>query len=130
MGEVFSCIKPKRGFSFKLEERRTALFLMASQNLINTIQLYERFVERKGISEEVINAYSQAAEVAIRSEKDIEFGLKVSARVKELIDRLVLKLTDGDIWELERYQQDNNTDSYSLLDKQNEILKLESKYTK
>ncbi len=101
---------------------------MASQNLINAIQSYERFVERKGISEEVINAYAQAVEVAIQSEKDIDFGLKVSARVKELIERLVLKLTDGDIWELERYQQDNNTDSYSLLDKQYEILKLESKY--
>ena len=98
---------------------------MASDNLRNKIQEYENFIKINGISEDVINAYAQAANVTIKNEKDIEFGLKVSGRAKELIETLVLKLTGGDIWELEKYSMQTGTE-YSLVNKYYEVLKLES----
>lgn len=98
---------------------------MASQNLTNTIQGYENYILANGIDEEVINAYVMAVNTAIKNEKDIEYGLKLSARAKELIETLVSDLTGGDIWGLERYAQDFNLE-YNLIEKYYELLKLES----
>ena len=77
---------------------------MASKEIISAIQSYENFINQHGISEEVIEAYCQAAQAAIIGEKDTEYGLKVSARAKELIEKFVLKLTGADIWELDSYE--------------------------
>lgn len=96
-----------------------------SLELQKAISNYESYINAHGISEEVINAYVQAAEVAIRNEKDVEYGLKISARAKELIESLVLNLTGGDIWELEKYAMQIGQE-YSLVNKYYEILKLES----
>lgn len=98
---------------------------MASQNLINTIQGYENYILANGIDEEVINAYVMAVNTAIKNEKDVEYGLKLSARAKELIETMVADLTGGDIWGLERYAQDFNLE-YNLVEKYYELLKLES----
>lgn len=100
-----------------------ALFL--SKELIQAVNSYENYISRHGISEEVIDAYCQAAKTAIIGEKDIEYGLNISARAKEIIETFVKQKTGGDIWELERYQQENRT-TYDLVDKYYELLKLES----
>lgn len=102
---------------------------MASVNLINTVKGYEDYIQAHGIDEEVINAYIMASQAAILTEKDIQYGLKASKRSKELINSFVLRQTAGmDIWELERYQQDNGTDPYELVNKYYEIMKLESEH--
>ena len=98
---------------------------MASQGLIDAVQGYENYILANGIDEEVINAYALASEVALRQEKDTEFGLKISARAKELIETLVLNLTGVDFWQLERYSQENSI-KYSLIDKYYEVLRAES----
>lgn len=98
---------------------------MASKEIISAIQSYENYISRHGISEEVIDAYVQATNTAIIGEKDIEYGLNVSARAKELIEQFVKQRTGGDIWELEKYQQTNGT-TYDLVDKYYDVLKLES----
>ena len=98
---------------------------MASQNLINTINNYENYISENGIDEQIIDAYSQAASVAILNEKDIPFGLKISARAKELIEKFVLEKTDGDIWYLESYCKQNDV-SYEILNQYYDILKLEA----
>lgn len=98
---------------------------MASKEIISAIQSYENYISRHGISEEVIDAYVQATNTAIIGEKDIEYGLNVSARAKELIEQFVKQRTGGDIWELEKYQQKNGT-TYDLVDKYYDVLKLES----
>lgn len=100
-------------------------FLMASKEIISAIQSYEEYIQRHGISEEVIEAYCQATNTAIVCEKDIEYGLNVAARAKELIEQFVKQRTGGDIWQLERYQQVNGT-TYDLVDKYYDLLKLES----
>lgn len=102
---------------------------MASVNLINTVKGYEDYIQAHGVDEEVINAYLMASQAAILTEKDIQYGLSVSKRAKELISLFVLRQTEGmDIWGLERYQQDNGTDPYELVNKYYEIMKLESEH--
>lgn len=96
-----------------------------SQQLKDAINSYENYIQANGISEEIVDAYVQASIVAIKTENNQEYGLEISARAKELIEQLVMQLTGGTFWQLEKYAQDNGL-SYSLVDKYYELLKLES----
>lgn len=98
---------------------------MASQYLINTIQDYENYILRNGIDEQVVEAYVLASATALNEEKDIKYGLKVSARAKEVIESLVRSLTGGSIWELEKFSFENKT-WYDILDSHYEVLKYEA----
>ncbi len=98
---------------------------MASQYLINAIQSYENYTSAHGTDEQVINAFVQATNCAFLEEKDIEYGLKISGRVKELIEQLVRKLTGADISKLEKYCQDNKAE-YDILNKYYDLLKIEA----
>lgn len=99
---------------------------MASQSLKDTIQNYENYIKIKGITEELVNAYVQAVEVAIVGEKDVKYGLKLSKRAKEIIEEFVFKLTNGgNIWELEKYSFANDV-HYDIVDKWYSVLKLEA----
>lgn len=101
---------------------------MASLELQKAVQGYEEYIGRKGIDEEVINAYCLASQSALTTEKDREYGLKVSARAKEIIDKFILDNTGGTVWDLERYQQENETLPYDLVNKYYDVLKYESFY--
>ena len=59
---------------------------MASQELQKIIAGYENYIRVNGSTEEIVNAYCMACETAMLSEKDVEFGLKLTARAKELIE--------------------------------------------
>lgn len=96
-----------------------------SVELQKAIQNYENYISAHGIDEQVIDAMLEASRVAILTEKDTKYGLKVSARAKELIEQFVMKLTGADIWELEKYAQDNNK-QYDLINKYYDVLKLET----
>ena len=96
-----------------------------SKELIEAIESYENYISANGITEEAISAYVLAAETAINKEKDKEYGFKVTARVKELIESFVLKATGGTIWDLESYCNKNKV-SYGILDQYYSVLKLES----
>ena len=96
-----------------------------SKELIEAIQSYENYISANGITEEAISAYVLAAETAINKEKDKEYGFKITARAKELIESFVLKATGGTIWDLESYCNKNKV-SYGILDQYYSVLKLES----
>ena len=96
-----------------------------SKELIEAIESYENYISANGITEEAISAYVLAAETAINKEKDIQYGLKVSGRVKELIEKFVLNATGGSVWELEKYAYANKT-WYDILEQYYGILKLEA----
>ena len=98
---------------------------MASQSLISTVNSYENYIERKGIDERVINAYAEACNVAINGEKDIEYGLQLTKRSKDIIERFCMAKTGGTIWDLEKYAFANKT-SYDLIDKFHSVLLLEA----
>ena len=76
---------------------------MASENLKQTIQGYENYIQAHGIDETVIEAYVEACSVAINNEKDTEYGLQLTRRSKELIERYCMEQTGGTIWDLEKY---------------------------
>ena len=98
---------------------------MASLELTQSIENYENYIQQHGVDEAVVNAMVEASKVAILTEKDTEYGLKVSARTKELLNQFVIQPTRGYIQTLEQYAQDNGME-YDLVNKYYELLKLES----
>lgn len=97
---------------------------MASKELINAVQGYENYIQQHGVTEELINAYVMACGTAYK--EDIEYGKKVSARAKELIQEFITVATDGGTFnQLEEYSQQNKT-SYEIIDKYYDVLKIES----
>lgn len=98
---------------------------MASQSLISTVDSYENYIKKNGIDEQVINAYVDACSVAINGEKDIECGLQLTKRAKELIEDFCTAKTGGTIWDLEKYAFDHKT-TYELINKKYEVLLLEA----
>ena len=98
---------------------------MASSSLISTVNGYENYIQEHGVDEQVMDAMAEAARVAILTEKDVEYGLKVSARAKELTEQFIFQSTGGTPWDLEKYSFQNKV-SYEILDKYYGILLLEA----
>lgn len=102
---------------------------MASSSLISTVNEYEKYIKKYGIDEDAINAYIEAAYVAIENEKDIEYGLQITERCKQIIEKFCVDMSDGDIWELEKYAFQNKTD-FEIIDKFYSVLLLEARNKK
>ena len=98
---------------------------MASQSLILAVNSYDNYIQRKGIDEQVIDAYIEACRVAINGEKDITYGLQITNRSKGIVERFCMERTGGTIWDLEKYSFANKT-HYSLTDKLYDVLLLEA----
>ncbi len=98
---------------------------MASQSLISTVNGYENYIEKNGIDEQVINAYVDACSVAINGEKDVGYGLQLTEKAKELIERFCKDKTGGTIWDLEKYAFANKTE-YELINWFYDILLIEA----
>lgn len=98
---------------------------MSSSSLISTVNGYENYIQVHGVDEQVMDAMAEAARVAILTEKDVEYGLKVSARAKELTEQFIFQSTGGTPWDLEKYSFQNKV-SYEILDKYYGILLLEA----
>ena len=88
---------------------------MASSSLISVVSQYEKYIESNGINESVVNAYIEAAQVALQTEKDVEYGLKISARAKQLAEKFIFDSTGGTAWDLEKFAFKNKVQ----YDKQN-----------
>ena len=89
---------------------------MASKYLKETVQSYEKYISQNGIDESVIDAYIEAAGVAINTEKDIQYGLQLTKRSKGIVEYFCMVKTGGTIWELEKYAFENKVE-YDLIDK-------------
>lgn len=98
---------------------------MASSSLISAVNQYEKYIESNRISEAVVNAYIEAAQVALQTEKDIEYGLKVSARAKQLAEKFIFDSTGGTAWDLEKFAFKNKV-QYDILDKYYSVLLAEA----
>lgn len=98
---------------------------MVSSSLISTVNGYENYIQVHGVDEQVMDAMAEAARVAILTEKDVEYGLKVSARAKELTEQFIFQSTGGTPWDLEKYSFQNKV-YYEILDKYYGILLLEA----
>lgn len=100
---------------------------MASKQLINAVNGYENYIQRKGVDEQVIDAYIQAVAVALRTEHDVDYGLKISARAKQLIASYVKQYTGGRVADLEVYAGEHDT-TYKVLQQFYDVLMYESAY--
>jgi hypothetical protein len=98
---------------------------LASSSLISTVNGYENYIQVHGVDEQVMDAMEEAARVAILTENDVEYGLKVSARAKELTEQFIFQSTGGTPWDLEKYSFQNKV-FYEILDKYYGILLLEA----
>ncbi len=96
-----------------------------SLELQNAVKSYENYIQANGIDEQVINAYVDASTVAIKTEKDIPYGLQITKRAKEIIEQFCVKNAGGTIWDLEKYAFANKT-KYELIDKFYDVLLLEA----
>ena len=98
---------------------------MASEYLIKTINGYEDYIRRRGIDEQVLDAYALAVQTAILEEKDIKYGTKISSRAKNIINQLIYNQTGGGTFgQLEDFAQQNKTE-FSLTNAYYNILKTE-----
>lgn len=98
---------------------------MASSSLISVVSQYEKYIESNGINESVVNAYIEAAQVALQTEKDVEYGLKISVRAKQLAEKFIFDSTGGTAWDLEKFAFKNKV-QYDILDKYYSVLLAEA----
>lgn len=98
---------------------------MASFELISAVQDYEKYIEKNGINEQVIDAYCEAVKTAATNEKDIEYGLKLSKRCKEIIETFCVDTSGGTIWDLEKYAFKEKV-SYEIIEKFYSVLLIEA----
>lgn len=96
-----------------------------SVELQRAVNDYEKFISAHGISEDVLNAYVQATKVALQTEKDREYGLKVSARAKQIVSRFIFDKTGGTPWDLEKFSFEHKT-YYDILNTYYDILLCEA----
>lgn len=96
-----------------------------SVELKRAVNDYENFISAHGISEDVINAYVQATKVALQTEKDVEYGLKVSNRAKQIVNQFIFDKTGGTPWDLEKFSFEHKT-YYDILNTYYDILLCEA----
>ena len=111
---------------------------MASKTLIERVKGYDQYVLQDGndiksvrkhaFEERTMLAYTQACRVALETEKDIEYGLKLSRRVKNMLnDYAKSKGYIRGIFQLEQYIKDREEEC-TPVNYFYEILYLESPY--
>lgn len=98
---------------------------MASFELMSAVQEYEEYIKTNGINERVIDAYCEAVKTAVVNEKDIEYGLKISKRCKEIIETFCINTSGGTIWDLEKYSFKEKV-IYEIIEKFYSVLLLEA----
>ena len=69
---------------------------MPSKELERAVKKYDKWVENRGVDDQIVEAYVAAVNVAFHEpDKDIEYAKELSARVKKLINQEIIKYTNG-----------------------------------
>ena len=98
---------------------------MASAELLKNVAVYDKYIDRHGIDERVIDAYCQAVAYAFQ-DKDVKYGLELCKKAKTLINSFVVEKTNGGTWDvLERYCFDRG-EKNEWVDRYYSILKYEA----
>lgn len=91
-----------------------------------TIKEYEEYISSNGIDEDIINAFVVSSKILVSEKEDLDYGLKICARTKELIETFVSDKTGGTIWDLEKYSFQNKIGVYDIVNRYYEVLLLEA----
>lgn len=101
---------------------------MASKDLIRAVESYDNYTKENGLDEDIIrDYYIPAIETVIKGENDIEYGLKLSKRVKDMLNEICLKSTGADIFALDSYCNHHQIEA-GILDSYYKILDIEAIY--
>lgn len=101
---------------------------MASKELIKKIANVDKHAEKNPLDPKLLEAYVIATEVAINTEKDIDYGLEVGRKAKSYLNNLIyLKSQGGNFKWLEELSQ-KTKEPYPILDAYYQILKCEAPY--
>lgn len=99
---------------------------MASQELKRAVESYENYIRQHGIDEQAVDAYLEAVKTAYLNEKDIQYGLILSERCKQLINDLIYKSTQGGNFDLLEEWAQKNKQEVKLINQYYELLMLEA----
>ena len=110
---------------------------MASTTLIEAVKGYDKYLmtdgtdrkslRKRAFEEQTMNAYTMACRVAIEGEHDLEYGLKLTHRVKNMLNDFAISKGYKDIFELERVYKDKEGIP-SAVKYYYDILEIESPY--
>lgn len=98
---------------------------MASEKLQQSVAEYENYIATNGYDDAVIDYMTIAAQVAF-SERDRDYGLMLTGRLKQLIGDEIRKETEGaDVWWLQKQAYKQGAE-YVILSRFNDVLKVEA----
>lgn len=95
------------------------------QEVKKQYQLVENLISQNGATMQHIEIIYGLADISINQKNDKGYGLKLSARAKELLEKLIFDKVGADVWKLDEVCKANKV-SVTELDFYFEILKLEA----
>lgn len=95
------------------------------QEVKKQYQLVENLISKNGATMQHIEIIYGLADISINQKNDVKYGLKLSARAKELLEKLIFDKVGADVWKLDEVCKENKV-SVPELDFYFEILKLEA----
>ena len=95
------------------------------QEVKKQYQLVENLISQNGATMQHIEIIYGLADISINQKNDVKYGLKLSARAKELLEKLIFDKVGADVWKLDEFCKENKA-SVQELDFYFEILKLEA----
>lgn len=95
------------------------------QEIKKQYEIVENLISQNGATMQHIEIIYGLADISINEKENKEYGLKLSARAKELLEKLIFDKVGADVWKLDEYCKANKA-SVQELDFYFEILKLEA----
>ena len=95
------------------------------QEVKKQYKLVENLISQNGATMQHIEIIYGLADISINQKNDVKYGLKLSARAKELLEKLIFDKVGVDVWKLDEVCKANKV-SVPELDFYFEILKLEA----
>lgn len=80
------------------------------QEVKKQYQLVENLISQNGATMQHIEIIYGLADISINQKNDKEYGLKLSARAKELLEKLIFDKVGADVWQLDEYCRQNNVE--------------------
>lgn len=80
------------------------------QEVKKQYQIVENLISQNGATMQHIEIIYGLADISINQKNDVKYGLKLSARAKELLEKLVFDKVGADVWKLDEYCRQNNVE--------------------
>lgn len=95
------------------------------QEIKKQYEIVENLIAKDGLKIDHIEVIYGLADISINEKNNKEYGLKLSARAKELIEKLIFNMVNVSVWQLDEYCKANKV-NLPELDLYWKIIKLET----